>query len=355
MPYIEIDAQRYEFSELKKSNVGKHPALIFCYYWLNGQKDFLLQTSGSSGKPKIISVSRDQMMISASGTIKALGLTSEDKALVCLNTSYIGGMMMLVRSMVLGMDILVLPPEDNPLCHVPEGFEPTFTALVPIQASKALQSPQSKAVLANMNAVIVGGAAVDAILEEQFQEIEAPIFSTYGMTETVSHIALRRLNGEGRSSAYHLLENLEISQNEAKCLRVRGAVTKGRWLETNDIVTIEEDKQRFRWEGRADLTINSGGVKVQIVSIERVVHAWLAQERHSERVIALGVPDPDFGEKISLAIEAEAWPEWLEELKVVLERKLDKYQAPKGYFACIKFPVTPTGKIDRKALATLLN
>ena len=131
MPYIQFQGIRYDFEQLRREPLRVHPAFTFCYHWLNGQDYFVFQTSGSTGTPKAIEVARSQMEASIRGTAKVLGLGSRDRALICLNTDYIGGIMMLARSLQLGLNALILPPEGNPLAQVPSNFQPTFIALVP--------------------------------------------------------------------------------------------------------------------------------------------------------------------------------------------------------------------------------
>ena len=177
-------------------------ALAFCRAWLSGQTEFTLHTSGSTGTPKPIRLTRAQMRASAHLTGQTLGLRAGDVALVCLNIRYVAGVMMLVRGLELGLPMTIIEPAGNPLA----GFDPAnvrfdFTALVPLQLQHILDdTPEKLAILNRMKAILVGGAVVSPALEQALQVITAPIFSTYGMTETVSHIALRRLNGPERAT-----------------------------------------------------------------------------------------------------------------------------------------------------------
>ncbi len=170
--------------------------LQFCKDWLLGKETFRILTSGSTGAPKPIEISRKQMLASAKATAKALDLQAGDTALVCLNTNYIAGKMMLVRGLEIGMNMIVVEPSSAPFTTINTQF-PTinFYAFVPLQLLTLLKNDIHIGTLNRAKAIIIGGAAVDKALENRLQAISAPIYATYGMTETVSHIALKRLNG----------------------------------------------------------------------------------------------------------------------------------------------------------------
>ncbi len=357
MPKFHYQGQTYDFSKLREKDLGIHPAFTFCHRWLNGQSNFLLRTSGSTGKPKLIELSRWQMEASIKNTARALNLDSKDKALVCINTSYIGGMMMLARSLMLEMEALLLPPESNPLAQVPSDFQPSFIAVVPLQLSRALNHARSREVLENSNSVIVGGAPVSDNLEEKLQLISTPIYSTYGMTETVSHVALRRLNGAKRSKNYCLLDNIEACVDEMGRLKLRGDVTRGRWLQTNDLAELSADHRSFQWKGRADQVINSGGVKVPVSEVESKANEWLKQKGLEWEAVIIGLPDTTLGEKITLVLcrhrdieYSEVLNEKAESLIQHLKSELPPYHAPKHFLWIAELPLTPTQKVDRTQL-----
>ena len=175
----------------------------FCRLWLSSRETFVLHTSGSTGTPKPIHLTRRQMAASAHLTGQTLGLQPGDSALCCLNVAYVAGVMMLVRALELRLTLTVVEPVGNPLLAVGEPLD--FAAFVPLQLQQILETPATLLGLDQMKAILVGGAAVSPALEMQLQRIDAPVFGTYGMTETVSHVALRRLNGPTRSEWYHLL------------------------------------------------------------------------------------------------------------------------------------------------------
>ena len=335
-----------EQSLLPNPSAFETHTLDFCRVWWQGKRTFSLFTSGSTGTPKKIEHTREQLIASAHATLSFLGLTANHTALVCLPTQYIGGRMMLVRGFESGMPLWILPPENNPLGHALErGWAVGFTALVPLQMERFLQAtPHLVSKLADTQAIILGGAPISASLEERLQKVPCPMYSTYGMTETVSHVALRRLNGPERSEAYTLLPEIEAETDDRECLRLRGAVTQDTWIQTNDRI-VWTGPRSFRWLGRADHVINSGGIKIQLEEIERrIAETW----RKPERFFLWGMPHEQLGETLVCMVEGSPWPasdttQLLQEWK----EQLPTYQAPHRIMFVPTFKETPTGKISR--------
>ncbi|SDM25869.1 O-succinylbenzoic acid--CoA ligase [Catalinimonas alkaloidigena] len=323
-------------------------AAQFCKMWQQGQPEFWLLTSGSTGTPKPQCLTRAQMEASARLTGEALGLTTGDKALVCLPTRYIAGTMMLVRGLVLGLELHLYPPHRNPLALVAAGTSFDFTAMVPMQLETILrETPQALAAFAHAKAILLGGAPLSATLEEQVQALPCPVYHTYGMTETVSHVALRRLNGPERSAVFTSLPGIDLRLDDRGCLCIRGAVTNAQWITTNDLVELHADG-RFRWLGRADHVINSGGVKVQPEAVEQAVDKLWKENKIAERYFVGSQPDKYLGQCVVLFVEGMPFPptreEWLLE---ALRERLPRYHAPKRLLYVPSFEETPTGKIDR--------
>lgn len=333
--------------------------LAFCQQWLTGQETFALQTSGSTGHPKTVPLTRAQMITSAQYTGRALGLQPGDRALVCLSVEYIAGMMMLVRGFELGLHLTVIEPVSRPLAR----FAPTerfdFTAMVPLQLHETLRgAPHERALLDAMRAVLIGGAPVSLALEEQLQRVLAPLYHTYGMTETVSHIALRRLNGPQRSDRFHAFDGVRLGLDERGCLTITSALTRGETLITNDLVELYADGA-FRWLGRVDNVINSGGVKVHIEQVERALEAWLLHYRggmYAERRFFIGpLADARLGQAVVAVIEGEpcagdaAASTLATALRTHLRRLLPPYAVPRTVYFVPRMLETRTGKIDRWA------
>lgn len=332
-------------------------ALAFCQNWLRGQSTFILHTSGSTGTPKPISLTRDQMKASALLTARTLGLMPGDRALVCLNIRYVAGVMMLVRGMEVGMVMTIVEPSGNPLADFSSASSSfDFTALVPLQLQTILETtPDRLLILNRMKAILVGGAATSPVLEQLCQQIEAPVYATYGMTETVSHIALRRLNGSGKSALFTTLDGVELGVDERGCLHITSAATNFVRVQTNDVVELLTDRQplQFRLLGRADTIINSGGVKIQPEPIERMTLETLAArnpETTLPRLFVGGLPDQRLGQKVVLVVEQQLISEeQFTSIQHNVRERFGNYAVPKEMIAVPTFIETSTGKIDRNA------
>ena len=332
-------------------------ALAFCKAWFSDQPEFTLHTSGSTGTPKPIQLTRTQMQASAQLTGKTLGLKAGDAALVCLNIHYVAGVMMLVRGLELGLPMTILEPSGDPLADV-DSFTTSFafTALVPLQLQTILDrsDPKKLAILNGMKAILVGGAATSQALEEALQIVTSPIYATYGMTETVSHIALRRLNGPEATDVFTALDGVALGTDERGCLHITSAATDFDLIQTNDIVELA-DQTHFRLLGRADRTINSGGVKVQPEQVELIIQKVMANFIEfdgpaTRRFFVTGLPDERLGQRIAVIVEnATFQPQLWSLAQDVIREKLGLYSVPKDVFVVDQFAETPTGKIDQKA------
>jgi O-succinylbenzoic acid--CoA ligase len=342
--------------------------LQFAQQWLSGQETFTVQTSGSTGKPKPVLITRLQMVTSARLTGQAVGLQPGDQALVCVSVAYIAGMMMLVRGFELGLHLTIVDPVGQPLAQFPSATHFDFTAMVPLQLQETLQgAPHERTILDGMKGILIGGAPVSQMLEDRLQCITAPIYHTYGMTETVSHIALRRLNGPQRSAYYVPFDGVRLGQDERGCLTITSALSRGKTLHTNDLVEVYPNGS-FRWLGRIDNVINSGGVKVQIEKVETALEAWLAryqEGRYADRRFFVGaLPDSRLGQMVIAAIEGAPFgggktlsSGMTATIRHMLQHVLTPYEIPRQWYFLPRFLETPTGKIDRSAnlqrLATL--
>jgi O-succinylbenzoic acid--CoA ligase len=216
----------YQISDIQKGNFrdshspNENNALQFCSEWLNDRETFILQTSGSTGTPKKISVTRDQLKASAARSALYLGLKKEFTSLVCLDTQYIAGIMMLVRSLEVGMNLHVIEPSANPFDTLPEDVTIDFTALVPYQVQSLLTS-KHKEKFSSTKVVLIGGAALSNSLRENLKSMHGSFYATYGMTETLSHIALQKLNGSDTTNYFHLLPGISIEQDNRGCLVIK--------------------------------------------------------------------------------------------------------------------------------------
>ncbi|AKD55380.1 AMP-binding protein [Spirosoma radiotolerans] len=341
-------------------------ALAFCRAWLANQQQFTLFTSGSTGTPKSIQLTRAQMKASAYLTGQTLGLQAGDPALVCLNIRYVAGIMMLVRGLELGLPMTIIEPASNPLDGLNLAMANfAFTALVPLQLQTILanSNPESRAkqvaILSKMKAILVGGAATSLALEQALQEINAPVYATYGMTETVSHIALRRLNGPDTSDVFTALTGVELGTDARGCLHITSAATNFERIQTNDVVDLiassNGESTQFRLLGRADRVINTGGVKVQPEQVESLIQAVLATDkavsnRPVPRLFVAGLPDERLGQRIVVISEQEPinTDQW-QRIQHAIRETLGPYAVPKERITVARFAETPTGKVDQKA------
>jgi O-succinylbenzoic acid--CoA ligase len=334
---------------------NQRAALAFCQRWLKDETEFVVHTSGSTGAPKPISLRREQMLASALATGQALRLQAGMKALVCLPVRYIAGQMMLVRGLALGLAMTLVEPAGDPLASLPAEANFDFTAVVPMQLQSMLDGPVGyQERLNRMTAILVGGAPVSAALEQRIQALAAPVYHTYGMTETATHIALRRLDGPSASSWFHPLPGVEIAVDARGCLRIKGPMTLGHWLQTKDLVEVTPlhlQPATFRWLGRWDNVINSGGVKVQVEAVEAAAdQAWQALGLEERRFFVAGLPDPRLGEMVTLVIEGDPLTAAQETaLQMATAQALSTFELPRRVIYVARFAETGTGKIDRRA------
>ena len=357
---LRIEGNEYSYEQIKSGNFKTGTAysksvLEFCRDWLNNKSEFILHTSGSTGTPKEIVITREQMKLSAWMSIRAFNLSAGDKSLVAINTEYIGGKMMLVRSLEANMFMEVVEPSSNPLENFSINSHFDFTALVPLQLENILlRNREKKLILDRMKTVIIGGAAVIEQLESLVQDIQSPVYSTYAMTETVSHIALRRLNGKERSLYYIALPDVKLGLSEKGTLTISSPVTNNKLIVTNDVVELINETT-FQWLGRADNVINSGGIKIFPEVLEVQILEILNQLNIHNRFFCFGSNHLQLGQAVSLVFEGEPFTEEIEKLiRESFISTLPKYSIPKQFFYCKSFIETATGKVNRAAIISSL-
>ena len=307
----------------------------FLLEWRSDSPYVEVKTSGSTGEPKRMMVEKRRMMNSARITCDFLGLKPGDTALLCMSLDYIAGKMMVVRSIERNLKLITVEPSGHPLA---EDSKYDLVAMVPMQVYNSLQVPEEKERLMQIKHLIIGGGAIDETMEEELRDFPNAIWSTYGMTETLSHIALRRLNGKEASEWYEPFPSVKVRLNEEGCLVIDAPEVCEETLVTNDIAEIEASGRRFRILGRKDNVICSGGIKIQTEEVERTLKPYLdAPYMISKR------PDPKFGEIVVLLTEGD-----ISDARETCERILPKYQQPKDYLRVDSIPLTETGKPARK-------
>lgn len=318
----------------------------FLKEWYNDSDKVLVHTSGSTGKPKPMWVEKKRMLYSARITCDFLGLEPGDTALLCMPLDYIAGKMVVVRAIERHLRLVSIKPDGHPMGHQ----EPTiFAAMVPLQVYNSLQVPEEKEKLKQIKHLIIGGGAVDVKMAKELKGFPNYVWSTYGMTETLSHIALRRLNGEEASEWYTPFDSVNVSQNKEGCLVIDAPLVHDGLLTTNDIVEMRTDlksgKRQFRIRGRKDNVIDSGGIKIQIEEVEQALKSFLKAPFAITKA-----PDEKFGEIVVLATEDTD----MSEVQEICVNALPKYWQPRRYIHVDKIPMTDTGKIKRVGINSQL-
>ncbi|MBR1688869.1 MAG: AMP-binding protein [Prevotella sp.] len=309
----------------------------FLAEWQNDEPTVLVHTSGSTGQPKALRVEKRRMEASARMTCRFLGLQSGDVALLCLPVDYIAGKMMVVRAQTCGLRLIAVEPDGHPLSGVAnDGIQ--FAAMVPLQVYNSLQVPEERERLMRIRHLIIGGGAVDESLAEALKDFPHNVWSTYGMTETLSHVALRRLNGPGRSQWYTPMEGIDISLSAEGCLVVDAPALCAERLVTNDIAEIAPQGSLFRILGRRDNVICSGGLKLQIEALEARLRPHIPVP-----FLVTKRKDVVLGEAAVLLVEAPDAGRWRE----VCRRVLSPYEQPRYYVSVDRIPLTATGKPAR--------
>ena len=348
MKQILIDDKVISFDTLKATsrNHLTNEALLLANDWLNGTNSFVFHSSGSTGTPKEINLSRKQISYSIVRSTIALGLTANDHFLCCLSVKSIAGAMMVFRALELGADITIVTVQSDPLSHIELDHPYTLVSLVPLQLFGLESKPEHIIKLNRFKTVLVGGAKINAVLAETLEKCENTIYETYGMTETVSHVALKKI---GRDKVFHLLDGIQAKVDERGCLTICADVTNNQWLATNDCVEFVSPHS-FIVTGRIDNVINSGGIKVQAEKVE----ASLSLHLPSINYFIIGLPNQKLGEQVTLVVEGKQ-PITLEELKDRTQHELTTYEFPKQLLFIETFKRTESGKVDKRGSIELKN
>lgn len=310
----------------------------FCQLWKSGGQEFLFHSSGSTGDPKPIQLSREQLYSSAKMTGDWLHLEKGNVALLSLSPSYIAGAMVLVRALVHDLSLILVEPCQNPLLQIPS--TPIHLAsFVPTQWSTILDSGiDLKSYFKEAKGILLGGAAISDLLRKDYG---FPVYETYGMTETVSHIAFRTWE----QTEFQILHGVQIAQNEENCLLICAPMTENKWIETRDVVELTSPG-KFKFIGRMDRVINSGGIKVQPEKIEQAYRSIC-----NLPLFVAGIPDEFWGQKVVLFVESE---EMLD--LPSLDHLLVSHEVPKEIVCLPSFIKTASAKIDTlKTVALYLN
>lgn len=303
------------------------------------------QSSGTTGDPKSYTLSRDAMLNSARSTLDYFGLKGGEKALICLPVHYIAGKMMVVRALVGGLDMLLREPSSRPLQGIEDHVD--FAAMVPLQLEESLQHRDP---LDRISRLLLGGGELHPGTRQKLGSLSTPeIYESFGMTETYTHFALRRINGTRPDPVFKVLKNVQIATDSRGCLLVKmPGVTSG-MVQSNDLVEINLEGDGFTWLGRYDNLINSGGIKIIPELLEEQIGDCLGHE-----CLVLPEPDRKLGQKLVLVVEFEGGnpplDTWMKQLKI----RLSNYEVPKRVLTLESLPRNASMKPDRTSTRKLL-
>ena len=314
------------YSFIKEGALFEKEIGEFLLDWLDESSTIQLMTSGTTGEPKLITLEKQAMVFSAIATANFFDLHPGDKALLCLPTRYIAGKMMLVRAFTIGLELDIMPSTSHLNSLLPQN-KYDFVALVPLQVQ------QSLAKLNQFKKIIIGGAPVSKSLSDLLQHHKCEVYETYGMTETITHIAAKKIGEE----TFKVLPTISISADERDCLVINAATISVDPIITNDIVQIVNEHE-FKWIGRFDNIINSAGIKLFPEQIATKLSSIITQ-----RFFIAGVPDETLGQKVILVIEGKKYT-----INKLLFASLEKYERPKEIYFVSSFVMTETNKINTK-------
>ena len=318
----------------------KVASATFCDFlesWLDGRDYVIGHTSGSTGKPKEIHLKKSDMVQSARRTNEFFSLGRGSRFLLCLSPGYIAGKMMIVRAIEAGAEIVEEKPSNRPLDGY-EGLPFDFVAVVPSQAKHLAEHPEK---WRYVKTVIVGGGAVPDSLRLAIAGSGIDAYSTYGMTETCSHVALARITETPQP--FRALPRMTFSTDDRGCLVIDAPQMSFRRLVTNDMVELV-DSYSFYWKGRYDNVINTGGIKVFPEELERLAAPLLGC-----RFYMSSRPSEKWGEEVVLVLEKQSLAE--EEKRLLMQRLkqvLPTYGVPKDVIVVSGFKETSSGKIIRE-------
>jgi O-succinylbenzoic acid--CoA ligase len=320
------------YSLVKEGDSYERVAGNFLLDWLDSKDYILVSTSGTTGLPKTIKLDKKWMVNSAIMTGDFFKLEPGDSALHCLPSRYISGKMMLVRAMILGLELDLVAPTLHPAYDDEKHYD--FCAMIPLQLKNSLKR------LNNIKTLIVGGATVSKPLIKELQNINTQVYETFGMTETISHIAVKKLNhNKSNTTAFEIQPNIKISKDARDCLVVDAPKLSNETVVTNDLIHLINEKQ-FEIIGRYDNMINSGGVKVFPELIELKL-----QDLIERRFLIASENDNDLGQKVIMVIEGDT-----SDFDKEVFSQLEKYEVPKAIYTIPKFIETETGKLQRKKI-----
>lgn len=338
--YNHEDLMEVAYSFVKEGYPYQQQLGLFLLDWLDNKDYIKVKTSGSTGKPKMLKIKKQAMINSAITTGDFFDLTPGKKVLNCLPSNFIAGKMMMVRAIVLGLEVDMVVPSALPRIDYEKDYD--FCAFTPMQLKNFAKY------LKSIKTVIVGGGRVSNHIKSLIKDKKPQVYETYGMTETVSHIAVKKLNnfvGDDTDKYFTTLPGINISKDDRGCLVINAPKLSKDTIVTNDLVEIYSENQ-FEWIGRFDNMINTGGIKVFPEKIEEK----LQDKMDGRQFFIHGIEDDTLGEKIIMVVEGTE-----KDIDETLFDTLDKFEKPKDIFFTRKFKETASGKIHRaNTIASIL-
>lgn len=364
MSYLQIGHQIWPYDtiehldneELKSADHYQQATLKLARAWLKGEENFTLHTSGSTGHPKAIKVNRSQVQQSVKQTAKFFNLKSGEVLLNALSPDYVAGFMMIMRGLVWDMPVILLPPSRQPIPEWLLSYSPALTAFVPLQfLTIGKTSIQHLSFLGQIGSILIGGAPISHEVQDLALRIQANVYHTYGMTETLTHVAIRQISPESWEH-FQAMQGNSFSQDEVGRLTIHTPIWQ-KPIQTNDRVQLI-DQYHFRWLGRADLVINSGGYKIQTEAVEQTISELISQQGFPfTNCFLSSLQDHELGQKAILILEGQQadLEQFRDRLEACVKDSLPRYAVPKAIFCLPAFQHTHTGKLDRQASLDQLN
>lgn len=304
----------------------------FLTSWFDENDFILVKTSGSTGTPKEIKLKKIDLISSSKLTADYFNLKPGDKVINCLPVKYIAGKMMLVRSLVLGLDLYLFPVNSSPIKQIQKNYD--LIAFTPMQLENSILF------IDRIKNVLVGGSAVNENLKQKILNINTNVYETYGMTETITHIAVRNLTkGENE---FTTLPGIEIGKRD-NCLFIKPNHLSIEMVQTNDIVQFT-NKNKFLLIGRRDFIINSGGVKLNPETIEKKLAKYISAD-----FVISSIDNSKFGEVVALVFKKNIPDNYSKAFT-----HLSKYEVPKEVLVIDNFPEI-NGKINRLKIRSIIN
>ena len=342
--HIILNGKDVVISELLKSSTEKSELNEFLNEWYSKKSCIEVKTSGSTGTPKTIQLEKEFVAASALRTIRFFQLKKGDRVLHCLPIKYIAGKLMIVRALIGELDLHTAKPETDFLFLQTKKFK--FAAMVPAQVIKILNAEPSY--FKNLDQLLIGGSAIPVNMEKQLQNVSTVCYSSYAMTETATHIALRKINGTDSDNFYHCLDDIQIQLSEEKCLQILMPGLPEKPIQTTDLAELKDEKT-FRILGRKDNVIISGGIKYSPEQLEKKLENFI---KIPFQVSSL--PHESLGEQLVLVVEENENNNVANEIKNTCQQHLSKYEQPRQIIFIQHFPKTENDKINRNQLRQIL-